>query len=113
MKQAKKPMNPLLKGVKFIELVHEISNGMTNRTIEAFLHVAYHEEIYQSDLTELLDIHQASVSRHVALLSGWNRHREEGLGLIDYRQDPSDRRKQIIFLTDKGKRLKRRIEELL
>jgi DNA-binding MarR family transcriptional regulator len=62
-----------------------------------------------SDIAKKAGIGLATASRYIGALGKINRHREEGLQLIESFEDPMERRKKIIRLTIKGKTIIRKI----
>lgn len=62
-----------------------------------------------SDIAKKAGIGLATASRYIGALGKINRHREEGLQLIESFEDPMERRKKIIRLTIKGKTVVRKI----
>ena len=57
-----------------------------------------------AEIAEELGLSQSTVSRNVAYLGDWNRHREKGHQLVEAFEDPSERRRKLVRLTPKGKR---------
>lgn len=58
-----------------------------------------------TELSRRAEIQMATASRYISALGKINRHREEGLKLIESFEDPMERRKKIIRLTARGKKL--------
>ena len=56
-----------------------------------------------SDIAKKAGIPLATASRYIGALGKINRHKQEGLQLIESFEDPMERRKKIIRLTSKGK----------
>lgn len=56
-----------------------------------------------SEIAKKAGIGLATASRYIGALGKINRHREEGLLLIESFEDPMERRKKIIRLTPKGR----------
>jgi DNA-binding MarR family transcriptional regulator len=56
-----------------------------------------------SEIAKKAGIGLATASRYIGALGKINRHREEGLLLIESFEDPMERRKKIIRLTSKGR----------
>lgn len=72
--------------------------------------VAQSEEAMSlSDIAKKVGIGMGTASRYISALGKINRHREEGLQLIESFEDPMERRKKIIRLTAKGKTVIRKI----
>lgn len=61
------------------------------------------EGVSLTDLANRVSIGLASASRYVAALGVADRRRDPGLGLVEAREDPLERRKKIIKLTPKGR----------
>ena len=59
-----------------------------------------------SEMADVLGLAQSSVSRNVAALSDWNRHRTTGHDLVSARENPMDRRQKLVTLTAKGIKLR-------
>lgn len=88
----------LLKGIRSIDA------EMPIQQLHCLLLIAQVEEgLSLSDLAKKAGIGLATASRYVAALGKMNRHREEGLKLIESFENPMERRKKIIRLTHKGK----------
>lgn len=68
-----------------------------------FLWVALNEGKTQRDARQSLDMPASSASRNLAALSKVHRLGKEGLGLIQFDEDPNDRRAKILSLTPKGR----------
>jgi len=58
-----------------------------------------------TELAKRAEIQLATASRYIGSLGKMNRHREEGLKLIESFEDPMERRKKIIRLTARGRKL--------
>lgn len=56
-----------------------------------------------SEIAKKAGIGLATASRYIGALGKINRHREEGLLLIESFEDPMERRKKTIRLTPKGR----------
>ena len=52
-----------------------------------------------------LNMAQSSVSRNVSLLSKWSWSRKEGLNFVEALEDPMERRRKLVKLTNRGKKL--------
>lgn len=76
---------------------------MPFQQVQLLLLVAMFPGITQSELAERLDLSQSSISRNVNALGKIHRLKKEGLDFIEAIPDPKDRRRQIVFLTGKGR----------
>ena len=95
---------PLNEALRLIQAIREIDSEMPLQQIHCLLLIAKEQEgMSLSDLAKKAGIGLATASRYVAALGKINRHREEGLKLIESFEDPMERRKKIIRLTAKGK----------
>ncbi len=69
----------------------------------SFMTIAQSEGISIGELAERLGIAQSSASRNVAALSRWHSFGKAGLDLVQAQEDPRERRRKIVTLTDKGR----------
>ncbi|HYD67541.1 winged helix-turn-helix transcriptional regulator [Azospirillum sp.] len=69
----------------------------------SFLTIAQNEGISIGELAERLGIAQSSASRNVAALSRWHSFGKAGLDLVQSQEDPRERRRKIVTLTDNGR----------
>lgn len=95
---------PLQEYLKFIQGISRIEPEMPLQQLHCLLLIAQADEgLSLTDLSKKAGIGLATASRYVAALGKQNRHREEGLLLVESFEDPMERRKKIIRLTTKGK----------
>ncbi len=91
--------------LKAIEQMRGIDPEIQAQTIAVFLVVAKSPlPIKMQDIGKELGLAQSSVSRNVAYLGDWSRHKEKGHGLIEAYEDPMERRRKLVKLTKKGER---------
>ena len=69
----------------------------------SFMTVAQNEGISIGELADRLGIAQSSASRNVAALSRWHSFGKAGFDLVSAQEDPRERRRKIVALTDKGR----------
>jgi DNA-binding MarR family transcriptional regulator len=77
---------------------------LTPTQTQLLLHIAKFPGVSQKELISALGVTYASVSRNVATLG--HRHAlsdRDGFELLEAVQDPDDARRQMVFLTNKGK----------
>ena len=85
--------------------MRELDQEIQAQTIAVFLVVAKSPlPIKMQDIGKELGLAQSSVSRNVAYLGDWSRHKEKGHGLIEAYEDPMERRRKLVKLTKKGER---------
>ena len=95
---------PLQEYLKFIRGVSKLEAEMPLQQLHCLLVIAQAEDgLSLTDLAQKVGIGLATASRYVAALGKQNRHREEGLFLVESFEDPMERRKKIIRLTTRGK----------
>ena len=112
--------------IRFLEADAFLRNvdgkGGKDFTVEAiacFFYVASHEGCHKQAMEESLGLSVASGSRNTDLLSKHHRLKlpngnpRPGLDLINKKEDPSDRRRQILSLTKKGKELLTNFKEII
>lgn len=80
-----------------------------------YLSVCNHEGINMTDLAAELDMPQGSLSRNVKKLSQYkNKHgNRAGFDLIEAKPDFDNRRTLALYLTDKGRELRAKLEKCL
>ena len=88
----------------FIDKFRSLDNEIQAQTIMTFLYVAMSDqrEIPMQDMGKALGLSQASVSRNISFYNKINRHRKKGNGLLGTREDPQERRRKLVHLTNNG-----------
>lgn len=81
----------------------DLDGEMTVHQMLSLLWVALNEGRTQRDLRAALDLPSSTASRNLAALSKVHRLGKEGLGLIEWVEDPEDRRAKLIYLSPKGR----------
>lgn len=95
---------PLKEAIQLIQGISQIEAEMPLQQLHVLLLIAQAEEgTSLTDLAKKAGIGLATASRYVSALGKQNRHRQEGLLLVESFEDPMERRKKIIRLTDKGR----------
>ncbi|MBT9289678.1 MarR family transcriptional regulator [Prosthecodimorpha staleyi] len=77
---------------------------MPFQQVQTLLLVSMYPGITLSELADRLEIAQSSASRNVAALGKVHRLQKEGLDFVEAIEDPSERRRKICFLTERGHR---------
>lgn len=96
----------LQAALRFLSVIREVDSEMPLPQVHCLLLIAEADEgISLTELARKAGIGLATASRHVGFLGAINRFREEGHNLVEAFEDPMERRKKIIRLTDKGKAL--------
>lgn len=91
----------------------EIDETMPLQVAITFLEVAIHEGCSLTDIWKMTGWSHSTLSRHLLDLGERNRHKEEGLKLLESRRDPLELRKNIYTLTPKGRKLVAKLLSLL
>jgi DNA-binding MarR family transcriptional regulator len=89
----------------FIAEILKLSSELPLQAVNIFLNVAAQPGITSRELMAQTKMSQSSISRNVALLSDVHRSGSPGLGLIFTVEDPLERRRKLIYLSDDGKKL--------
>ncbi len=79
----------------------------------SFLTLAQNEGLSMGALAQRLAIAQSSASRNIAALSDWHSFGKPGLGLVEAREDPRERRRKRVSLTAKGHAFAHRLTALM
>lgn len=69
----------------------------------SFITIAQNEGMSIGELAERLGIAQSSASRNVAALSRWHSFGKAGFDLVQAQEDPRERRRKVVTLTEKGR----------
>ena len=90
-----------------IELFRIHDTEMQAQTMRCFLRVALapKEGVSMQQIIEDLDIAQSTLSRNIAMLSKFNRHKVSGHGFVESFEDPMERRRKLVKLTSKGQKV--------
>ena len=104
-------LSPLGEFNRILSLFQLIDPEMPIQMTKTFIQVAlaHPEPALMSEMADVLGLAQSSVSRNVAALSNWNRHRAVGHDLVTARENPMDRRQKLVTLTVKGIKLREAI----
>jgi DNA-binding MarR family transcriptional regulator len=100
--------------LRVIERFRELDSEIQTQTVAVFLAVAKHPlPLKMQDIAEELGLAQSSVSRNVAWLGSWSRHKQKGQELLEAYEDPMERRRKLVRLTAKGKRFAKSLSDIL
>lgn len=91
------------KVLALLSRLRDLDNDMPVQQTVVLLWVALNEGRTQRELRDQLVMPSSTASRSLAALSKVHRLGKPGLGLIDFFEDPEDRRAKQLFLTAKGK----------
>jgi len=107
--------HPMKNLLACLEVFRQLDPEMQAQTMVTFILVAeaHPEPILMTELGKRSGLAQSSVSRNVASLGAWSRHRRPGLKLVEAHEDLMDRRQKLVSLTVSGRRLKGTLENLL
>lgn len=99
--------------IDVLEELRTLDPDMPIQYALSFLTLSRHEGLSIRDLAERLGIAQSSASRNVAALSEWHSFRKPGHDLVQAKEDPRERRRKIVTLTDRGRDLLARLDGLM
>jgi DNA-binding MarR family transcriptional regulator len=99
--------------LKAMDLLRMLDREMPAQVTSCFLYVASHKNCHKQAMEEYLNIKPASGSRNTDWLSEYHRFGKPGLYLIEKKQDPTNRRRAVLSLTDKGERLVKQLRSIL
>ena len=103
----------MAKLAQAIEHFRTFDKEIPAQVIATFLYVASHDDCTKVDLEKALAFSTASGSRNSDYLSDFHRLNKPGLGLIAKYRDQTNRRRQILKLTPKGRILVKQIKDIL
>jgi DNA-binding MarR family transcriptional regulator len=74
-------------------------------TLEVLLIIARNPDISMSEIhSRMDDVSISAISRHVSMLTQWTWDKKQGPGLVDWKEDPYERRRKLCKLTPQGDR---------
>ena len=103
----------MAKLAQAIEHLRTFDKEIPAQVIATFLYVASHDDCMKGDLEKALAFSTASGSRNTDWLSEYHRLNKAGLGLIAKYRDPTNRRRQILKLSPKGRILVQQLKTIL
>ena len=100
---------------QFIDKFRSLNNEIQAQTMQTFLYVAMSDQrvIPMQDMGKELGLSQASVSRNISFFNKVNRHRKKGVGLLSTREDPKERRRKLVHLTNPGVKFFNELEDIM
>lgn len=87
----------------FLGQFRSLDNDLPLQTAHIVLLIAMQPGITVRELMAKAKLSQSSCSRNIARLSKTNRHGEPGYDIVEAKPDPTDSRRQKLYLTEKGK----------
>lgn len=81
-----------------------IKKTLSAQAMSAFVYIAIHERVLQTDLEKDLRMSSASASRNTDLLTDWDWHGKPGPNLIKKEPDPLMGNRTVLSLTQRGER---------
>ena len=103
----------MAKLAQAIEHFRTLDKEIPAQVIATFLYVASHNDCYKGDLEKALAFSTASGSRNTDWLSEFHRLNKAGLGLIIKYRDQTNRRRQLLRLSPKGRILVKHLKTIL
>lgn len=108
------PQNASKSILRLIERFRMLDSEIQAQSMAVLLKVAKHPvPIKMAEIAEELGLSQSTVSRNVAYLGDWNRHKTKGHELVEAFEDPMERRRKLVRLTAKGKRFVNELTETI
>lgn len=103
-KLSKVSASQINKSLNVIEAFRRIDSNMPIAQVSFFLNAAKNEGLSLTDLADMSGILLANASRYIVTLSN-GKLGEKGLDLLDYYENPVNRRQKLVVLTEKGRKL--------
>lgn len=97
----------------FMSEFRKLDNEIQAQTVQTFLAIAMdkRKNVPMQDLAAIIGISQASASRNVSFFS--NKHKKhKGINLLSSSEDPEERRRKLVTLTNKGKAFYTNLENI-
>jgi DNA-binding MarR family transcriptional regulator len=96
-----------------MDLIRLMDSEMPAQLVSCLLYIASHKDCHKQAMEEYLNISVASGSRNTDWLSKKHRLGKPGLNLITKERDPSNGRRLVLKLTNKGEQLIKQIRTTL
>jgi len=103
----------LAQAIEFFRNSDKAAHEIPSQVIATFLYVASHDDCNKIDMEKSLKMSSASGSRNTDWLSDEHRLGKPGLGLLVKYRDRTNRRKQVLQLTAKGRQLAKSLKQIL
>lgn len=103
----------LVQLLRAIEAFRAIDPDMPLQTAASFLYCGIYPGCTMRDIQKNLSISQSSCSRNVAALSDRHRLGKPGPGLLEAVEDPVERRRKIVRLSERGEEMAVGLSEAL
>lgn len=100
-------------GFAILQEFRKLDPEIPLQTASAFMLVASRPGVSMDEIGRTLNMSQASVSRNVAALSVMQKKDKPGHGLVQAKEDPEDRRRKLVDLTEKGTVIASRVAALV
>lgn len=91
--------------LRSLQRLRDLHEDFTALQLQILLLIAETPDITQVDIHKAVGVTDSAISRNIALLSSVGSRSRDGLGLIDFRTNPVDRRERFLTLTPRGVRL--------
>jgi len=95
--------------VRATKLLREASDQITPQQMQMLWEIALRPGLTQQELASATGLNLSSISRNLMALGEWHRLGKKGLEFVETTEDPNERRRQIAFLTTKGRTFVRRM----
>jgi DNA-binding MarR family transcriptional regulator len=78
---------------------------MTVQMAQCFLAIAARPGMTVKEMAEIAEVEDSTASRNAGMLGRYGRGQKEGYRVVEFHDDPNDRRVRRLELTDKGRRV--------
>ncbi|KGK42288.1 hypothetical protein LH51_08635 [Nitrincola sp. A-D6] len=99
--------------IKVANVLREIKVDLPLTQLHVLLTVIREEGLSARDIEKRVGQPKSSVTRNIRVLTERASAERKGLGLCEYRCDTADIRVKNIYLTEEGKQIARKLEEVL
>ncbi|SDL08274.1 DNA-binding transcriptional regulator, MarR family [Franzmannia pantelleriensis] len=101
------------RALSVVQLFRELQSDLPLQTASLFVHIAANPGISIKQLIEETGGRQATISRTISVLSKWQEVDKPGFGLVWTKEDPHERRRKLVFLTDKGEEFAAELADII
>ncbi|WP_143005151.1 MarR family winged helix-turn-helix transcriptional regulator [Billgrantia gudaonensis] len=91
----------------------ELQSDFPLQIAALFAYVAANPGISMDELRERTNTKQSTCSRSISVLSEWQEYDKRGFGLVWTEEDPTERRRNLVPLTEKGEELAATLSDIV
>lgn len=101
------------RALSVVQLFRELQSDLPLQTASMFAVIAANPGISIKELINQTGSSQSTVSRTISVLSQWQEVDKPGYDLVWTKEDPHERRRKLVFLTEKGEEFAAELADII